>query len=93
VLVITQVVAQLGLQAPFEDPLDHLRQEPALTGQPQSTVIDTGHQVIEQPGLDHLIDGLTRSRQAPAWARRTGSPGPVDQTSSSSYSRSSPQFI
>jgi hypothetical protein len=61
--------AELVLQAVFEDPFDHLGQESALAGQPQPTLVDTAHQVIEQAGLDHLIDSLASHR-----SRRRGGP-------------------
>ena len=38
--LITEVVGQFGLQTALEDRLDHLREEPALTGQLQVAVVD-----------------------------------------------------
>jgi hypothetical protein len=57
-LLIAEMVAQLGLQTPFQHRPDHLRQEPALAGQPQSVTIDPFHQPIKQTGLDHVVDRI-----------------------------------
>jgi hypothetical protein len=58
-LLITQVVGQLGGQTGLEHPLDHLRQEPALAGQPQLPGVGLGQHPIQQPRLDHGVHRLT----------------------------------
>ena len=46
----------LCLQTGLQDPLHHLGQEPALTGQLQTPTVDLIHQIVQQPGLDHPLD-------------------------------------
>ena len=50
------MIGQLSLQTAFQHRLDHLREEAALPGQPQTIVVDPLHQPIEQTRLDQLID-------------------------------------
>ena len=53
-LLVAQVTGQLGLHPPLEDGLDHLRQEPALTSQRQSTLIGGGHQLVQHVVAEQL---------------------------------------
>ena len=55
-MLIAQMLGQLGLQPTLQDRLDHLRQEPALPGQRKPALIDALEDMVEQPGLDHLVD-------------------------------------
>jgi hypothetical protein len=66
-LFIPQVRGLLGGQPPLQDRLNHRRQETAFTGQLQATGINPSHQIIEQPGIQHLVDRLT-SRPRPCLA-------------------------
>jgi hypothetical protein len=61
--LIAQMPGQLRGQPSLEDCFDHLREEPALPGQPQLAGIRPGHHVIEQTRLDHLIDRSPRPRR------------------------------
>jgi hypothetical protein len=45
-LLITQMVGQLGLQPSLQHPLHQLRQKPALPGQLDSTLINLGHHLL-----------------------------------------------
>ena len=66
-LLVAQVLGQLGGQAALQHRLDHLRQEPALPGQRQLAGVDPVHQLVEQPGIEHLVDRLPgRTRRLPA---------------------------
>ena len=56
--LVPQVLGQLGLQASLEHRLDHLREEPARAGQGQLAGVDLAHQIIQQPGVEHLVDRL-----------------------------------
>jgi hypothetical protein len=68
-LLVAEMISQLRSQAPLEHRLDHLRQEPALAGQLQITGVDLGHQLVEQAGVNQLLDRTTSispSRRPPA---------------------------
>jgi hypothetical protein len=57
-LLIAQMVGQLGLQPGLQHPFHQLRQKPALPGQLQIPAIDLVHQIVQHPRLDHLVHGL-----------------------------------
>ena len=59
-LLIAQMIGQLDPQTRLQRASQHLREEPALPGQPQLTGVDLGHHLVEQAGLDHRIDRLPR---------------------------------
>lgn len=61
-LRIAQMAGQLGLQTPLQHRLHQLGQQPTLTGQRQPITIYFGHQVVQQPGIDHLVDRPPRRR-------------------------------
>jgi hypothetical protein len=50
------VLGELNSQAAFKHRFDHLRQETALTGQGQPAGVDPLYQLVEQPGLEHVVD-------------------------------------
>ncbi len=59
-LLIAQMLGQLGRQPPLQHRLDHLRQEPALTGQRQLPSRGPRHHLIEQSRrhqLPHHLPG------------------------------------
>jgi hypothetical protein len=56
--LVAQVLGQLGGQAALEHRFDHLREEPALPGQGQLAGVDPVHQLVEQPGVEHVVDRL-----------------------------------
>ena len=47
------MVGQLGLQTGLKNTPGQLGQEPALAGELQLTIVDLGHQIVEQTRLDH----------------------------------------
>lgn len=59
---VTQMRGQLGAQPTLENGLDHFRDETAIPGQLQVAVVDPAHQVVQQAGVQHVLDRLPRRR-------------------------------
>ena len=53
VLVIAQMLSQLGRQAPLQHRLEHLGQEPARPGQAHPVVPHPGHHLVQQLVIEH----------------------------------------
>src|SRR6516165_7211574 len=76
-LLVTEMISLLGLQAPLQHRLDHLRDEPAVPRQPQLTRIDTVEQAVQPAAVDQLLHrrplarqrGLARTRRPGLTAR------------------------
>jgi len=59
-LLIAQVLGELGLQPALEHRLDHLGEEATLPGQRQTTGVDALHQLVEQAGVEHVVNHIAR---------------------------------
>jgi hypothetical protein len=89
------VLGLLHRQAPLEHGFDHLRQETTLAGQPQTAGIDPVHHIIEQPGVEHLVDRLTRRGRGTARTAPDPTPAPTAdlQSRSSVYSSTQEDLV
>lgn len=63
-LVIAQMLSEFGLHTAFENCLDHLRQEPTLTGQRDPSAGRGGNQLIQKPIIEQLTPQLACLRLA-----------------------------